>query len=106
MDTYGEELSKTVNMTLDDKKFRDVCTYIYWVVENKMRNLLKFEVTDHIVNVCNANGDDKLYGVSYGVPELWQLSSFEFLNVLNELVQSVFYKKPLEDQSTFLKYFS
>lgn len=76
--TYADDLGKLVgeeNLTFE--KMTDICGYLYWAkIDGKV---LKFEVSDNVLNYCAATGDAKLYGVSYGVPELWELGAFEFL---------------------------
>lgn len=69
------------------KKMTDICGYLYWAdLDGKE---LKFEVSEFVSNYCDAAGDSKLYGVSYGVPELWQLGSFEFLSKLISISNSL-----------------
>lgn len=46
-------------------------------------------MTNEVYNYCAAVCDSKLYGVSYGVPELWKLGAFEFLTILAEFSQAV-----------------
>ena len=66
------------------KKFKDVCAYLLWAQTDKLE--LKFNVTPETYGYCAAVGDAKLYGVSYGVSELWKLGSYEYLSQLSEFV--------------------
>jgi hypothetical protein len=58
------------------------CAYIQWAT---LANLdLYFDATQMDLNYCMAMSDAKQYSVSYGLPELWKLGSYEFLKILNK----------------------
>jgi hypothetical protein len=49
--------------------------------------MLKFEVPEPFERWCLAVGDSKLYYNAYGLPELWKIAGYEFLNQLMEFIQ-------------------
>ena len=81
---YKSDLERVVNQTIKSpKEMNDICGYLQWA---QIAGLdLKFEVPDKTNQYCLAFGDSKLYSVSYGLDELWKLSSFEFLQQLQYL---------------------
>ena len=78
-------LVNITNITFGE--FKDMCAYMLWAKLDKL--ILKFNVTKETYDYCSAVGDSKLYGVSFGVPDLWQLGSMEFLNQLKEMIEIV-----------------
>lgn len=57
-----------------------MCGYLQWA--QFAQKDLKFLPSDADNAYCLAYGDSKLYGVSYGHEQLWQLAGADFLNIL------------------------
>lgn len=63
------------------------CAYIQWA---SLAGLdLYFDATQMDLNYCMAMSDAKQYSVSYGLPELWKLGSYEFLRELNKTAKDL-----------------
>lgn len=54
---------------------------------------------------CLAVGDAKLYYNAYGLPELWKLASYEFLNQILEFIKILKKEASFEDLPFWSKYF-
>ena len=79
MSNYMTDLERLTGwFNLTEKSFGSICQYIYWAQISRID--LKFTPSEKVNKFCAANGDAKLYTVSYGVPSLWELGAFEFLN--------------------------
>jgi len=78
----------------------DICGYLQWA---ELANLtLKFTPKPSDDAYCLAYGDSKLYSVSYGIPDLWKLGSYEFLNKLLNVSSSL--KAGKKDLPKFIHY--
>jgi hypothetical protein len=80
-----------------------VCAYLLWAKVDKLT--LKFNVPDQAYDYCSAVGDGKLYGVSYGLDDLWKLGSFEFMEQLVEFVDVLYNGHKFHRKEIFAKYF-
>jgi hypothetical protein len=63
------------------------CAYIQWATLAGLD--LYFDARQMDLNYCMAMSDSKQYSVSYGLPELWKLGSFEFLRELNKTAKDL-----------------
>lgn len=70
-----------INTTgLIDKKLNDACSYLYWA--NIEGFAIKFEQSDEMKRMCLASGDSKQYALTYGLEELYRMTSYELLHKL------------------------
>lgn len=84
---YLSQIRQLVSLNITTaKEMQSVCAYIQWAT---LANLtLRFTPSEDDMNVCMAMGDAQQYLVSYGLDEMWEVSSYEFLNKLIELTTS------------------
>lgn len=98
---FKADFEKMIGQKVKDfKEMNSMCSYLQWA---QIHNLtLKFNMTEEANDYCLAMGDSKLYHVSYGLDELWKLSSADFLRQMFDFSHKVMQKHQIT-QSLFLK---
>ena len=75
---YKVKFEKLIGQKVKDgEMMNSMCSYIQWAQINNIT--LKFTPTAEDNAYCLAFGDSKLYHVSYGLADLWKLSSTDFI---------------------------
>lgn len=68
-------------------QLREVCAYIFWSYKSNIT--LTFPVSEEEVRICGAMQNSKIYYDSMGHPDLTYLGSFQFLQVLSEIMKAI-----------------
>jgi hypothetical protein len=68
---------------MTDETLREVCAYILWARGHNLTLNFTPSYDDEVS--CAAIGDIDYYGISYGIPDLWRLGAYEFINQLYEI---------------------
>jgi len=102
---YGQpRLTKLLGLaSVSPKELAKICGYIQWARYDNLETT--FKPSDEDQRYCLAVGDSKLYYNSYGLEELWKLSSYEFLSTLIEFTAIVRGQVPFSKAPFFSKYF-
>ena len=80
-DNYHTQFEELIQEQVSSiKEMSKRCSYIEWAILAGLE--LKFKPSDLDMGYCMALGDYKMYALSYGLPEIWKLSAYNFLKQL------------------------